>query len=110
VYWQVGSSATLGTDTVFAGNILALASVGLDPTAEILCGRAFALTGAVTLTDNLISNNNSEEDFGSDRADFGSYGFSGGSGDTTVPIPEPASVSLLGLGIASLAARRMRRK
>jgi hypothetical protein len=56
VYWQVGSSATLGSDTVFAGNLLAGISVTLDPRAEILCGRAFALTGAVTLTDNQISN------------------------------------------------------
>ena len=31
VYWQVGSSATLCSDTTFAGNILALASVSLDP-------------------------------------------------------------------------------
>src|SRR4030042_362616 len=49
VYWQVGTSATLGTDTTFAGNILALVSVTLDPRAEILCGRAFALTGAGAL-------------------------------------------------------------
>jgi hypothetical protein len=80
VYWQVGSSATLDIDTTFAGNIIALASVSLNPRAEILCGRAFALTGAVTLVDNLISNNNTLEDFGSGRPDFGSYGFSGGDG------------------------------
>lgn len=104
VYWQVRSSATLGTDTTFAGNILALASVGLDPRAEILCGRAFALTGAVTLTDNLISNNNTAEDFGSGRSDFGSYGFSG------APIPEPATMLLFGTGIAGLAVIIMKRK
>ncbi len=106
VYWQVGSSATLGSDTVFAGNILALASVGLDPRAEILCGRAFALTGSVTLTDNLISNNNTAQDFGSDRSDFGSYGFSG-----TPPIPEPSTTLLLGAGILCLVAGvRMKRR
>jgi type VI secretion system secreted protein VgrG len=38
IYWQVGSSATLGSDTTFAGNILALDSIGFDPRAEILCG------------------------------------------------------------------------
>jgi hypothetical protein len=84
VYWQIGSSATLGSGTTFAGNILAQMSVTLDPTARILCGRAFGLTGAVTLTDNIISNDNSAEDFGSGRGDFGSYGFSGGD-DTTTP-------------------------
>lgn len=104
VYWQVGSSATLGTDTTFAGNILALSSVGLDPRAEILCGRAFALTGAVTLTDNLISNNNTAQDYGTGRPDFGSYGFSGGSGATVVPVP--GAFLLASIGMASLAAVR----
>jgi type VI secretion system secreted protein VgrG len=101
VYWQVVSSATLGTDTTFAGNILALASVTLDPTAEILCGRAFALTGAVTLIDNLISNNNTLEDFGSGRSDFGSYGFSGGS---PVPVPLPGALLLFVSGMGSAVA------
>jgi len=106
VYWQVVSSATLGSDTTFAGNILALVSVTLDPTAEILCGRAIALTGAVTLIDNLISNNNSLQDFGSERSDFGSYGFSGGG----APIPEPLTLGGLALGLGSLCGYVRRRK
>ncbi len=48
VFWQVGTSATLGTDTDFAGTIIAAASITLDTRANINCGRAFALTGAVT--------------------------------------------------------------
>lgn len=54
VYWQVGSSATLGTTTSFAGNILALASIGLN-TGATLSGRALAQTGAVTLDTNTVS-------------------------------------------------------
>jgi hypothetical protein len=108
VYWQVGSSATLGTDTVFAGNIIALASVGLDPRAEILCGRAIALTGAVTLTDNFVSNNNTLEDFGSNRSDFGSYGFSGGSGTTPPVVPVPGAFLLAAIGMASVSVLRKR--
>jgi len=111
VYWAIGSTATLGTDTTFAGNILAHTTVILDPRAEILCGRAFALTGSVTLIDNFISNNNTLEDFGSGRSDFGSYGFSGGNG-STAPIPEPATMLLLGSGLVGLAgfARRKFKK
>ena len=48
VFWDVGSSATLGTSTTFAGNILALQSITISTSARILCGRALAETGAVT--------------------------------------------------------------
>lgn len=54
VFWQVGSSATLGTGTAFEGNIIALASITLD-TGATLAGRALAQNGAVTLDDNAIS-------------------------------------------------------
>lgn len=53
VYWQVGSSATLGTNTTFAGNILALSSITLN-TGVTLNGRALARNGAVTLASNNI--------------------------------------------------------
>ena len=55
VYWVVGSSATLGTGTVFAGNIVALTSITLNTGASIICGRALARNGAVTLDSNVIT-------------------------------------------------------
>jgi type VI secretion system secreted protein VgrG len=56
VFWQVGSSATLGTGTNFVGNIVAQASVTLNTGASV-DGRAFARTGAVTMANNNVSNN-----------------------------------------------------
>jgi hypothetical protein len=55
VWWQVGSSATLGTGTTFRGNILALTSITLVDNATML-GRALARNGAVSLgTNNTIT-------------------------------------------------------
>jgi type VI secretion system secreted protein VgrG len=54
VFWLVGSSATLGTTSAFAGTIIANISVTLNTRASIACGRAIALTGAVTLDSNFI--------------------------------------------------------
>jgi hypothetical protein len=54
VFWQVGSSATLGTDTAFVGSILALTSISLT-TGVTLSGRALARNGAVTMDHNVIS-------------------------------------------------------
>jgi hypothetical protein len=54
IYWQVGSSATLGTTTSFAGNVLAHDSISLDHAATVK-GRLLALGGAVTLIDNTIN-------------------------------------------------------
>ncbi len=55
VWWQVGSSATLGTGTTFRGNILALTSITLVDNATML-GRALARNGAVSLgTNNSIT-------------------------------------------------------
>ncbi len=54
VFWQVGSSATLGTATAFQGNILADISVTVTTGASVL-GSVIAITGAVTLDDNLIT-------------------------------------------------------
>ncbi|MFC3495350.1 ice-binding family protein [Glycomyces rhizosphaerae] len=54
VYWQVGSSATLGTGTDFIGNIMASASITMN-TGATLEGRALAQTAAVTLDTNTIT-------------------------------------------------------
>ena len=53
VFWQLGTSATLGTGTRFAGSILALASITLTTDAHVL-GRALARNGAVTMDGNDI--------------------------------------------------------
>jgi len=109
IYWLVGSSATIGTSTVFAGNIIADQSITLNNAARIPCGRAIALNAAVTMDTNVISNDCT---FGGDatfaaalgggRSDFGSLGFSGdGSG-----VPEPQSVVLIGLGLFGFAVAK----
>jgi serine protease AprX len=54
VFWQVGSSATLGTTTDFAGNILALTSITINDGVK-LNGRALARNGAVTMINDTIT-------------------------------------------------------
>jgi len=54
VFWQVGSSATLGTNSVFKGSILALTSIAVTTGAQME-GRALARNGAVTLDTNAIT-------------------------------------------------------
>jgi len=55
VFWQVGSSATLGTNTVFQGTIIAYSSVTLNTGSKITNGRAMALNGGVTLDNNIVT-------------------------------------------------------
>ena len=55
VFWQVGSSATLGTTTRFVGNILALTSVALQTGATMVPGRALARNGEVTMDTNNVT-------------------------------------------------------
>lgn len=113
LYWQIGSSATLGTGTEFVGNIIADASITLNSTANILCGRAIALNGAVTMDTNTISNDCNAYNGGGARTDFGSGGFSGGGGGIGGgggggSLPEPSALALVGLGLAGLAWVRKR--
>ena len=86
VFWQVGSSATLGTTTGFAGNILALSSITLNTGATINCGRALARDGAVTMDTNVIS-------IGAGGCEFSAPGPGPDPGGNN--IPEPATGSLL---------------
>jgi hypothetical protein len=53
VYWQVGSSATIGTASQWQGNILALTSISLLDNATLF-GRALARNGAVSQTNNNV--------------------------------------------------------
>ncbi len=104
IFWWVGSSATLGTGTVFDGNILADQSITMNTGASIACGRALALNAAVTLDTNVVSN-----DCGA--GDFGSKGFSGG-GLSVSPTPEPTTwaMMLIGFGIVGGLGRATRRR
>ena len=81
VFWQIGSStATLGTNSVFAGNIMALTSITLN--GGTLHGRALARNGAVTII----------------------------SEETVNAVPEPSSIMALGMMLTSAAALLRRKK
>ncbi|MDK9701356.1 MAG: ice-binding family protein [bacterium] len=54
IYWQVGSSATLGSTSVFKGTIMADQSITLN-TGAVLDGRALTRIGAVALDSNTIT-------------------------------------------------------
>lgn len=54
VFWQVGSSATFNTTTVFAGNVIVSTSITVNTDASVI-GRVFARNGAVTLDSNTIT-------------------------------------------------------
>jgi len=54
IYWQVASSATLGTASSFQGTVLALTSISVT-TGTIVKGRALARNGQVSLDDNVFT-------------------------------------------------------
>jgi hypothetical protein len=101
LFWVVGSSATLGVNSAFEGNILASSSISFDPGATDLCGRALAENGAVTFAgqdpSSLIQNQVSMGCVGTSGA--GGGGFNGSGPAAT---PEPATLVLLGLGLSGI--------
>jgi hypothetical protein len=96
VYWQVGSSATLGTTTAFQGNVMAYASITANNGATVI-GRLLARTGAVTLDNNVLDNSRCATGPGSGPGS--GPGTGPGSGSTT-----PGSSSSAAATAARLAA------
>ncbi len=82
VFWQVGSSATLGTNSVFAGNILANTSVTAN-TGAVVHGRALARTAAVTLDTNTFTSPTCDQVLPTTTTGGGSSTTGGGSTTTT---------------------------
>lgn len=91
VFWQVGSSATIGTSSNFAGTVLALTSISAQTNATIV-GRLLARNGSVTLDSNTFTLPSCQAGGGTDS--------SVASSGTTVDIPAAGSQSQQGLVIA----------
>ncbi len=136
VYWQVGSSAMLGSATHFQGTLMALTSITMVTGANIISGRAMARNGALTLDDNdiippvgtcTVGSGGGGGTGGSGGSGGGSSGGTGGSGGAggpgtggtsgPVPVPDtgtggagmivPALLMVIG-GVSVEAGRRVR--
>jgi len=110
LFWQVGSSATLGTDTNFEGNILADQSITLNTGATIHNGRALARIGAVTMDTNDLSKFSPFPNQGtmSGGLEYDSNGDIVPIGPTPIAVPEPSSFLLIASGLAGLICFRKR--
>jgi hypothetical protein len=109
VFWQIGSSATLGTSSVLSGNILALTSISIGNGVTVL-GRALARNGAVTLINDKITAAHCATGGG------GTGGHKGTAVLTTVPRSVARTVGRFGTGRcvggtfrAVVTGRRIRR-
>jgi len=106
LFWVVYSSATLGDDTVFEGNIIASASITFDPGATDLCGRALAETGAVTFAgQDATTGFENQVSIGC----AGTTGAGGGGFNGPTSTPEPSSLSLLAIGLLAVSGLFLRR-
>ncbi|MCW2955727.1 MAG: hypothetical protein JWO69_596 [Thermoleophilia bacterium] len=95
VFWQVGSSASLGTSSTFVGNVLALTSVSVNDGVTI-AGRLLARNGAVTLINDRITPGNCATGTGGDDGGTGGTGGTTGGGvsrGTAILATNPASIS-----------------
>lgn len=77
VFWQVGSSTTLGSNSNFAGNILALQSISLN-NGVVVDGRLLARNGAVTLINDVVTRAPCQTGGGDDGGGGGGGGSGGG--------------------------------
>ena len=93
VFWKVGSSATLGTSSTFAGNVLALQSISLGSGVAVN-GRLLARNGAVTLIDDTVTR--------ADCATGGAGGGGGGSGGGVCHGVRLLAAPYLVIGIAGI--------
>ena len=75
VYWQIGSSATLGSTTAFKGNLMALSSISLNNGVTVI-GRMLARNGQVSLINDVLN----ASTCGTGSAGGGGSGGTGGSG------------------------------